>query len=706
MKKLLNIFFIATLVILGSCEEEEFSLGNPPSDSEAEFTIEPSPTGTNRYILSTNSSGFINKWDLGNGAPAEGREVEAYFPFAGEYEISLSSYFKGGSASTSQTLTVETTDPEICNNEILTLLTGGCESPEGKTWVIDASRSGHFGVGPTNEYYPIWYEAGAFEKQGGGLYNDEYTFVLQNYVFDQETNGDIYLNGAQASNFPGAYENPDVGDFTAPYTAPENINYAIFVGPEGYTNITFNNGGFIGYNTGVSTYQIISIEQNEIFLRFKDAANPDLRWYHRLIPADYEPVSADFSYATSGLDVTFTNNSLNATTYQWDFGDGNTSTAENPTHSYAADGTYTVTLTASGNGEEATFTTDISVVSIPIAFPITFEDGDILFGGFGGTVFNVIDNPDPSGVNTSSRVGEYIKGTEGSWAGIEITLDETIDFTNNSTLAMKVWSPVTGRALFKIEVVGDNTQFVEVFADITEANTWQQLTFDFSGAESNKYGKIALFMDFDNNNGGTFYVDDIGYSVAESNELTLEALTGGGSKSWVLKPTADSFGVGPAKGSMEWYPGWGTDISGQRPCLYNDEYIFKSGGQYEYQTNGDIFGEGYMGFATDECTDAANLVGTDAEAWGSGIHSFSLEPATESEPAYITVRGTGAFIALPKAYNGGEYASAPPNMDQTVRYEVLDYTKNASGEELTITIDVSEGETGGAYWSFVLVPNN
>jgi PKD repeat protein len=33
--------------------------------------------------------------------------------------------------------------------------------------------------------------------------------------------------------------------------------------------------------------------------------------------------------------------------YLWDFGDGNTSTSSNPTHSYATDGTYTVTLTTS-----------------------------------------------------------------------------------------------------------------------------------------------------------------------------------------------------------------------------------------------------------------------------------------------------------------------------------------------------------------------
>ncbi len=45
------------------------------------------------------------------------------------------------------------------------------------------------------------------------------------------------------------------------------------------------------------------------------------------------------------LTVTFTNTSTGGVTYNWDFGDGNTSTQRNPVHTYTTNGSFTVTLT-------------------------------------------------------------------------------------------------------------------------------------------------------------------------------------------------------------------------------------------------------------------------------------------------------------------------------------------------------------------------
>ena len=53
---------------------------------------------------------------------------------------------------------------------------------------------------------------------------------------------------------------------------------------------------------------------------------------------------------------TFTYTSNNADTYEWMFGDGNTSTDENPNHTYTDVGTYTVTLIATNECGSDTFT--------------------------------------------------------------------------------------------------------------------------------------------------------------------------------------------------------------------------------------------------------------------------------------------------------------------------------------------------------------
>ncbi|WP_299594813.1 S8 family serine peptidase [uncultured Microbulbifer sp.] len=58
---------------------------------------------------------------------------------------------------------------------------------------------------------------------------------------------------------------------------------------------------------------------------------------------------ARFTFTTDGLDANFTDSSSDSDgsvdSWSWDFGDGNTSSAQNPAHSYAAAGTYTVVLT-------------------------------------------------------------------------------------------------------------------------------------------------------------------------------------------------------------------------------------------------------------------------------------------------------------------------------------------------------------------------
>ena len=64
-----------------------------------------------------------------------------------------------------------------------------------------------------------------------------------------------------------------------------------------------------------------------------------------MVTVNASPTS-EFAFDGNDYTVNFNNNSLNATSYSWDFGDGDTSTENNPSHIYAEPGTYNVSLTA------------------------------------------------------------------------------------------------------------------------------------------------------------------------------------------------------------------------------------------------------------------------------------------------------------------------------------------------------------------------
>lgn len=163
-------------------------------------------------------------------------------------------------------------------------------------------------------------------------------------------------------------------------------------------------------------------------------------------------------------------------------------------------------------------------------FPIYFEAADIdyTWNGFGASDFgpipaDLVDNPDPSGINTSATVLEIFKPSGAfGWAGASMDLAGPVDFSKGNMITLKVWSPRAGTPiLFKMEDSnspkdgnGNPTVFVEVQATTTVAGGWEELAFDLTSDASFStnipYDRVIVFPDF--NNGGNddnFYFDDI-----------------------------------------------------------------------------------------------------------------------------------------------------------------------------------------------------
>lgn len=84
----------------------------------------------------------------------------------------------------------------------------------------------------------------------------------------------------------------------------------------------------------------------------------------------------DFTFTTNSLTATFVDASLLAVSHSWDFGDGTTSTDQNPTHTYAELGTYDVTLTITNSaGVPRTITKPVPVGGVRATFKAIVLNG-------------------------------------------------------------------------------------------------------------------------------------------------------------------------------------------------------------------------------------------------------------------------------------------------------------------------------------------
>jgi PKD repeat protein len=117
--------------------------------------------------------------------------------------------------------------------------------------------------------------------------------------------------------------------------------------------------------------------------------------------------TANFTSSVVCTDNTtqLTNTSTGATSYSWSFGDGGTSTATSPSKTYAAAGTYVVTLTSStGNNCKATVQNTVVVSPAPVA---SFSANEVCLGA--ATQFN---NTTSNATSASWTFGDATSSTQ------------------------------------------------------------------------------------------------------------------------------------------------------------------------------------------------------------------------------------------------------------------------------------------------------
>jgi len=317
---------------------------------------------------SQNATSYL--WNFGdNSATVPDVNPVHVFPAFGSYTVQLTAT---SSASLSDTYhaTVVLADP----NPFLSKLTGTPGNP--KTWkLIRSVATGRYPLecGPW-DHSTKWWAMGFNNNELANrpcMLNDTWTFGRDgSLVFD--TQGDYWAEG-------GIFNPANICASTSTMVGVNGENLSAWgsgthtfaLTPGAQPTLTARgNGAYVGFyklgNQAETKIPLDSVKYNIVKLTDGDVdtliIEGQYKWdltdggYWRFVLMHYDdpsqeppipgnPPTAGFTYSISGQTVTFTNTTTGGNTYLWDFGDGQSSNAQNPVHTFAG-GPFTVTMTA------------------------------------------------------------------------------------------------------------------------------------------------------------------------------------------------------------------------------------------------------------------------------------------------------------------------------------------------------------------------
>jgi PKD repeat protein len=157
------------------------------------------------------------------------------------------------------------------------------------------------------------------------------------------------------------------------------------------------------------------------------------------------------SFTVNGNVVTFSNSSTGATSYSWDFGDFTNSSASAPVHAFAANGSYTVVLTAiNGNCTDTqSFTVAITLAIDELA---GVENINVYPNPATESFVVVFDNQNNQAVTIEmiDQMGRVIQSNTIEQSGVQVSEFNTMN-VSNGMYSIRISS--NGNALTKRMVV-------------------------------------------------------------------------------------------------------------------------------------------------------------------------------------------------------------------------------------------------------------
>jgi PKD repeat protein len=445
--------YTVTLTVTGACGSDAEAKtdyihvdGAPVAGFYGVPTSGSAPLTVDFYDQSTGQVTFWD-WTFGDGGTSTAQNPSHQYMSEGDYTVTLT-------------------------------VSGPCGS-DGYT------RTGYIHVEPPSEWTVITYD----DFEGGfGTYTDGGSdcalYTGGTYAHQGSNAADIQDNSGTASSFyhtagydVSVYTELEV-DFWFYAVSMDNSNEDFWVqyydGSTWRTVATYAQG--IDFQNNVFYHEVVTISSSQYDfpanakLRFMcDASgNSDDVYIDEIefrgkagIPVP--PVAAFIGAPTSGyapLTVDFTDQSTgNPTGWSWTFGDGGTSSAENPTHEYTGAGSYTVSLTvtnAAGSDDEV----KPDYITVTIEPPVAAFVGEPTYG----VVPLTVDFTDQSTGPIDTWAWDF-----GDGVGTSSAQNPTYEYTEigDYTLTLTVTGPG-----------GTDSEIKSDYISVTGGGEWVTITYD------------------------------------------------------------------------------------------------------------------------------------------------------------------------------------------------------------------------------------
>ncbi len=391
MKRIMKLSWVLLLMLsvafVSSCKDDETE-----PEVIASFTFAVDASDFMKVAFTNESKEFKSlSWDFGDASAlsTETNPVHTYSA-VGEYTVKLTATSPGG-ATDVYSVKVTIADP----NAELTKLVG----ETSKTWkLLRQTTTGRFPleVGPA-AHNQIWWAFGNGNELSGRpcMLNDEWTFSRAGLKMDFDAKGDYWAEGGlfTPDNICALTADPMLGPGGEDLSAWGNGSHTFVLTPGSEPTLqVVGLGAYLGLCKVATdsevkvpqasvTYKVIKLEDATVDTLVVETAyttgdGQAAYWRFVLVhydnPADEPQIAgpkpnAQFDFTENGNTISCTNTTTDATSYLWDFGDGATSSAKDPTHTYTSDGIFAIRLTATNANGTSTIAKDFYYTTTALA---------------------------------------------------------------------------------------------------------------------------------------------------------------------------------------------------------------------------------------------------------------------------------------------------------------------------------------------------